>query len=51
MVKILNLLSYIKERIMEIEDPEKQRKMEESLARKDKKRNQPKMKQLKMKAM
>ena len=36
---------------MEIEDPDKQRKMEESLARKDKKRNQPKMKQLKIKAM
>ena len=40
-----------KDRIMEIEDPDKQRKMEESLARKDKKRNQPKMKQLKIKAM
>jgi len=35
---------------MEIEDPDKQRKMEASFDRKDKKRNAPKMKQLKMKA-
>ena len=48
---IQNFQIVIKDRIMEIEDPDKQRKMEESLARKDKKRNQPKMKQLKMKAM
>lgn len=33
----------------EIEDPEKQRKMEEKEARKDKKRGAPKIKQLKVK--
>ena len=33
----------------EIEDPEKQRKMEEREARKDKKRGAPKIKQLKVK--
>jgi hypothetical protein len=37
-----------KERIMEIEDPDRQRKMEERENRRDKKRNQPKMKQLKV---
>merc|ERR1711868_115303 len=41
----------IKERIKEIEDPEKQRKMEEREARRDKKKAQPKIKQLKIKAM
>merc|ERR1712112_162761 len=41
----------VKERIKEIEDPEKQRKMEEREARRDKKKAQPKIKQLKIKAM
>merc|ERR1712039_38473 len=41
----------IKERIKEIEDPEKQRKMEERENRRDKKKAQPKIKQLKIKAM
>lgn len=35
----------------EIEDPEKQRKMEERENRRDKKKAQPKIKQLKIKAM
>ena len=35
----------------EIEDPEKQRKMEERENRREKKKQQPKMKQLKVKAM
>ena len=34
-----------------IQDPEKQRKMEERENRKEKKKNAPKMKQLKVKAM
>ena len=34
----------------EIEDPDKQRKMEERENRRDKKKQQPKMKQLKVKA-
>ncbi len=41
----------IKERIKEIEDPEKQRKLEERELRREKKKAQPKMKQLKVKAM
>merc|ERR1712020_482828 len=41
----------LKERIREIEDPEKQRKMEERENRRDKKKAQPKIKQLKIKAM
>ena len=41
----------VKDRIMEIEDPDKQRKMEEREAKKDKKRNAPRMKQMKVKAM
>ncbi len=41
----------IKERILEIEDPELARKMEERELRKEKKRNMPKAKQLKVKSM
>ena len=37
--------------IREIDDPEKQRKMEERENKREKKRNQPKMKQLKIKSM
>jgi len=40
----------LKERIREIEDPDKQRKMEERENRRDKKKQQPKTKQLKVKA-
>jgi len=40
-----------KERIKEIEDPDKQRKMEEKEAKRDRKKAAPKMKQLKVKAM
>ena len=38
----------MKERIKNIEDPEKQRKLEERENRRDKKKAQPKMKQLKV---
>ena len=41
----------LKERIKEIENPELQRKLEEREAKRDKKKNAPKMKQLKVKSM
>lgn len=41
----------IKERIKEIEDPDKQRKLEERELRRERKKAAPKMKQLKVKAM
>ena len=41
----------LKERIKEIEDPDKQRKMEEREIRRDRKKAAPKMKQMKVKAM
>ena len=41
----------LKERIREIEDPDKQRKMEERELRRERKKGGPKMKQLKVKAM
>jgi len=41
----------IKEKIREIEDPDKQRKMEERELRRERKKGGPKMKQLKVKAM
>lgn len=41
----------LKERIREIEDPDKQRKMEERELRRERKKAGPKMKQLKVKAM
>jgi len=41
----------LKERIREIEDPDRQRKMEEQLLRRERKKGGPKMKQLKVKAM
>ncbi len=41
----------IKERIKEIEDPDRQRKLEERELRRERKKNAPKMKQLKVKAM
>ena len=41
----------LKEKIREIEDPERQRKMEEQVNRREKKKNAPKMKQMKVKAM
>ena len=45
---MISLEKYI---FREIEDPEKQRKMEERENRREKKKAQPKMKQLKVKAM
>ncbi len=41
----------IKEKIREIEDPDKQKKLEERELRRDRKKAAPKMKQLKVKAM
>ena len=41
----------LKERIREIEDPDRQRKMEERELRRERKKAAPKMKQLKVKAM
>ena len=41
----------LKERIREIEDPDKQRKMEERELRRERKKAAPKMKQMKVKAM
>ena len=41
----------IKERIKEIEDPDRQRKLEERELRRERKKAAPKMKQLKVKAM
>ena len=41
----------LKERIREIEDPDRQRKLEERELRRERKKNAPKMKQLKVKAM
>ena len=41
----------LKERIRDIEDPDKQRKMEERELRRERKKAGPKMKQLKVKAM
>ena len=41
----------LKERIKEIDDPDKQRKMEAREERRDRKKAAPKMKQLKVKAM
>ena len=45
------LVNTLNDFFREIEDPEKQRKMEEREARRDKKKAQPKIKQLKIKAM
>ena len=38
-------------KLINLQDPEKQRKMEEKENKRDKKKNAPKMKQLKVKAM